>query len=121
VASPEDIEVTPELRRAVYSADCKKLGHVLDVKVAYGEQEDPDVLAGRPDGRDEIWELPYVYCRRCQRVWMILADSPADSYEDAEQAIAARLPDGDSLIKRAERQKERRWRKRERELRDGAH
>lgn len=112
------IEVTPELRAAVYAADCQQMGHLIDVKVGYGEQDDVDVLTGRA-GEDD--ELPHVYCRRCGRVWVIVADSPGVDYDQAEAQILDRLAEGDSLVALAVDKREQRLMRRERQRRGLPH
>lgn len=106
------IEVTPELRAAVYAADCQEQGHIFDVMVANGPSSDPDVLHGRP-GSDGVPDtLPHLLCRRCRRTWLILADAPGAGYDDAEQRLMARLPPRDALVTRASVQRSERRRRR---------
>lgn len=112
MTAPEEIRVTPELRAAVYAADCKARGHIYDVMVGYGATDDPDVIAGRPAGDGVSDELPHLYCRRCQRVWLVLADSPGVSYDDAEEKVTARLKAADPLVTRAKGVREQRIRRR---------
>lgn len=84
------IEVTDEMRRAVYADDCKRLGHEIDARNAlrfgttsgYGPE-----LAG-PDTAT----LPHLVCARCGKTWLV-AEEPGDDYADAEQKHRARLRD----------------------------
>lgn len=87
------IEVTEDVRRAVYEADCAAQGHLLDFNSAVGS--DPDdldpqgvpktVLTGPEDG-----QLPHVRCRRCSRVWLLIDVSGAN-YDDAVRQVGERL------------------------------
>lgn len=104
--------VTPEMRQAVYAADCLEHGHLLDPKVGYGPGNDLDVLSGR-----DADELPHVRCRRCSKVWVILADDPADGYEAAEEKVTKRVKKGDRMADLVVEKRARRQRKREIEKR----
>lgn len=112
-----DIEITDELRAAVYADDCQSQGHMPDMMIGYGPQDDVDILEGRPGPSGEKDDLPHVQCRRCKRVWIILADSPGTSYEQAEAGIERRMRKGDRLAelaadKRARRERRQRIRER---------
>lgn len=99
MTTPDPIVVTEEMRQAVYAADCKALGHIFDVSVGYGPQSDPDVISSRPDEFGEDTMLPHIICRRCPRVWIVMADQPSNSYEEAEQKVVERMKSSDSFTK----------------------
>lgn len=88
------IEVTEEMRRAVYTADCEAQGHIMDISNAVGVTRAhgvagtyaPDVLG--PD--DET--LPHLSCRRCGRVWLVIDESGVD-YPDAVSKLTAKVRD----------------------------
>lgn len=77
------IQVTEEMRQAVYAADCARLGHQFDMSTAagvadYGPGETmPPMDVRGPDGRH-----PYLSCRRCTSVWLVVSD-PGVTYDDA--------------------------------------
>lgn len=102
MTAPNPIVVTPEMRAAVYAADCVESGHLLDIRVGYGPGNDIDVLGGRPEHGDETGELhiPHLTCRRCKRVWLVVSDQPANTYEAAEDAVETRMSANDSFGKR---------------------
>lgn len=86
-------EITPELRAAVYAADCGAKGHIVGARWGADPTGDADTMPGRSELNDE---LPYVYCHRCGRVWIIVPYAGAD-YADAEQRALARVRPDDPL------------------------
>ena len=78
------IQVTPEMREAVYAEDCKLFGHIPDITNMF-QNSDEDSLVGRhaPDiqGPDDE-TFAHIFCRRCGRVWIVLEDSGRD-YDQA--------------------------------------
>lgn len=79
------MDVTPEMRQAVYDADCADKGHQLDpysgIKFNNGRQS--------LESTDEF-KLPHIVCTRCGHVWII---GPADgaNYEDVERLLYLQL------------------------------
>lgn len=91
------IEVTEEMRAAVYAADCERLGHMINVQSAFsgvpvtGETASATDLLG-PDAD----KLPYISCFRCGNVWVVIPES-AGSYDATTAKIKADLKNPDSL------------------------
>jgi hypothetical protein len=80
------MQPTPEMRRAVYDADCAELGHVLSFdNVVQSPGADGEVTVPGPGGRH-----PHIECRRCRKVWLI-EGAPGEGYEQAVEAANARL------------------------------
>jgi hypothetical protein len=79
-------EITPELRQAVYEADCETLGHMIDVGpgIAPSEHRNGRRIVG-PEGK-----MPHLVCMRCANVWIIIAKS-GRSYNQAERRFRERL------------------------------
>lgn len=89
------IEVTEEMRRAVYAQDCKGSGHLFDTASAVGVTD--EVLPENPSGAPTIVlrapdpsQLPHLLCRRCGQVWLVL-DEPGYGYDDAVTKALARV------------------------------
>lgn len=93
------IEVTDEMRAAVYAADCELKGHAFQIGELFhtvsvpAEQRD---LVGDPFkkvlGSRDADKLPSLSCSRCNKVWLVMED-PGTSYADAEAQLAAKLKD----------------------------
>lgn len=98
------IEVTEEMRRAVYAADCDRLGHQLNFRTLMTTGSRGALMqigAFDPDAS------PYVKCERCGQVW-ILIEQPGETYEAAEEAVLGMLRPTADLAKRiTERRKAR--------------
>lgn len=89
------IEVTDELRRAVYAADCERLGHWYDMGAIVGHTD--DVLPENPTGlptavlrAPDPTQMPHLLCRRCGKVWLVI-DEPGDGYDDAVEKVTRRM------------------------------
>jgi hypothetical protein len=80
------VELTDDIRQAVHDEDCARLGHHIDTNTA--------VLWGGGSERVEgpAGQMPHFSCRRCGRVWIVVAD-PGRGYDDAEAKFRARLKD----------------------------
>lgn len=78
------IQVTPEMREAVYAEDCKINGHLIDITNMF-QISDEDSRAGRhaPDvqGPDDE-TFAHIFCRRCSRVWIVFEEGGRD-YDQA--------------------------------------
>lgn len=96
------IQVTREMRLAVYAEDCERLGHVvtLDHAVQF------EGLVGRVAGPED--QLPHLTCMRCTKVWLVV-EVPGDDYDAAEADLNTKLRP-EYRVTRKER-KERRERK----------
>lgn len=79
------MEVTPEMRAAVYEQDCRERGHLLayDNAMRLGAGEGGQVLG--PDGQQA-----HITCRRCGKVWLIV-EEPGENYVAATVALDAKL------------------------------
>lgn len=97
------IQVTPEMRKAVYEDDCNRLGHIFHLGNAFGTNPNGSgaVLAG-PEN-----EFPQLTCSRCSKVW-IIDDEPGDDYDDAETKLQGRLNPNDALNTRIKDMKDKR-------------
>jgi hypothetical protein len=88
----DPIEITPEMRRAVYRDDCLRLGHWMN----------PGDLI-RPGMSDELaaqnpTQLPSAFCTRCGRTWVMVPTGGAD-YFDAERLLYEMLKPSSPLAK----------------------
>lgn len=79
------MDVTPEMRQAVYEADCELLGHSVDTRwaVEFTEQES----GVRPRAKDRF---PHIFCRRCRKTWIVLPIEGV-GYEEAERRVYEHL------------------------------
>lgn len=82
------MDVTDEMRMAVYAADCEATGHDIDNVNTLLRMSD---LAGPDDDT-----LPHLTCNRCRQVWVLAADPGAD-YPDAVAKEKARVKDPDRI------------------------
>lgn len=91
------IEVTDEMRRAVYEADCAAHGHILDTSSAVGNDGDvhPERYTPSVIGPDAD-TLPHIRCQRCTKIWLVIED-PGDDYADAVAKLKARVRDPESV------------------------
>lgn len=95
------IEVTDEMRRAVFLEMCVNQGHSYSIQSMFRSQSSTDgnqTEIGSPD--QDL--LPHVYCTRCEKTWLVL-DEPGDNYDDAETKARARMLDNDPWNKRPRR------------------
>lgn len=81
------IEVTPEMRAAVYEADCKARGHIWDTTNMLSATDEilPESTNGYPTTvvrAQDATQMPHLKCSRCERVWLVM-DEPGNDYEDA--------------------------------------
>jgi hypothetical protein len=85
----EAIEVTPEVRKAVYAQDCLDKGHVFDFGKAVASWDHKlDVASSDPD------EMPHLTCLRCDKTWLII-EEPGDGYDDAIVKLKKKMKDSD--------------------------
>jgi hypothetical protein len=96
-------EVTDEMRKAVYEADCAAKGHILDITPAFGA---PSGSSNTVRGPDEN-TAPYLACRRCDKVWLVI-EEPGNSYEEAETSLLDQLKATTPWSKRIKERKDRR-------------
>lgn len=78
------MEVTPEMRAAVYEQDCREKGHLL----AYENAMQLNGAGGRvlgPDGQQA-----HITCRRCPKVWLVVEEA-GENYTAATVAFDAKL------------------------------
>lgn len=90
------IEVTEEMRRAVYEADCQRLGHLFNLRNAMGIV---DEINGTPaaDVRGPNPEtLPHLSCNRCPKVWLVI-EQPGEDYADAVVQLKDRFKNPDDV------------------------
>jgi hypothetical protein len=94
------MEVTEEIRRAVYEQECAEDGHQLHMLNAVTSTDPERAHLKSPDEN----RLPYISCRRCGRVWIVM---PVEgwTYDDAERALYGRLRADDELARRIVRQR----------------
>lgn len=80
------MEITEEMRRAVYVADCDRLGHQFELTAMHIFQ--PESGGMRLAEGDE--QLPHITCRRCPKVWLVVPVEGWD-YDDAERQLYGML------------------------------
>jgi hypothetical protein len=91
------MEITPEIRRQVMIAECKRLGHDVDLG---------GVFSWRPTGGQDLNEdpeadqLPRLQCTRCEMVLAIIIPTHGYDYESAEATVYAMLRPEHALAKR---------------------
>lgn len=97
------IEVTEEMRQAVYEADCDVKGHAFQIGDLFHSQPVPAEqrdAVGNPFkkvlGSHEDDKLPSISCGRCNKVWLVIED-PGSSYDDAVTKLKNRVKDPDSI------------------------
>lgn len=83
------IQVTEEMRQAVYAADCVAKGHIPQLNVVQAVVADDGVSRLDIYGGDQIAN---VTCQRCGKVWLVVED-PGVTYDDAVARLKARMID----------------------------
>lgn len=78
------MEVTPEMRAAVYEQDCREKGHLLAYENAMQLYGSSGQVMG-PDGQQA-----HITCRRCPKVWLVV-EEPGENYVAATVALDAKL------------------------------
>jgi hypothetical protein len=114
----EPIEVTEEMRRAVYGADCKEHGHIISIENLINNDNslNPNENVSSLGVVSKVeGTLPHVFCKRCHKVWLVI-DEPGDSYDDVEEKVLNRLKTNDPGRKRLEQLKARRKERRARQV-----
>jgi hypothetical protein len=112
------VEITDEIRRAVWAEECQRIGgHDIDDRAAFSWSAGTGQAGQRLADTDE--QLPHLVCRRCGRTWLVVPLEGVD-YDDAERALYALLQGDTQLAKRIVRHRSRRERRRaERERGEG--
>lgn len=85
-----EIVVTPEMRAAVYAADCQEQGHLLmfhNAMYSSGRSLQADSV-----GAQDHTQLAHIFCRRCGCVWLVI-EHAAPSYEEALAQLDAVVSD----------------------------
>lgn len=90
---PTPIEVTEEMRRAVYELDCKEKGHLPNFNNIFTSEPSENMKIGGTKGK-----LPFVTCDRCNKVWLLI-DVPGFNYLDALNKLKTRLKPEDDINK----------------------
>jgi hypothetical protein len=80
------MEITPEIRRAVYEADCEQLGHRLTFEDVSRSSETGDGGFVLRLAAQDHYRLPHIRCARCGSVWIVHPVRGVD-YDDAERQI----------------------------------
>lgn len=75
MASP--INVTPEMRQAVYAEDCLNKGHSIKAETALY------FTNGMMTLQNIEGLIPHLNCERCGKVWLVV-ETPGADYTDAE-------------------------------------
>lgn len=92
---PEPVEVTDEMRRAVYEADCVQMGHIPNFgNLFITEGSDGYIPPGVPED-----VMPHITCMRCGKVWLLI-EEPGVSYEEAESKLTSNLKANNPIINR---------------------
>ncbi|MGD9989318.1 hypothetical protein [Pseudonocardia sp.] len=79
------IEVTDEMRQAVYEADCEAKGHIHVFDKMLQRTDGPANVVSGPDEAT----MPHVRCQRCPKVWLLI-DDPGNDYDDAVAKLRSR-------------------------------
>ncbi len=83
------IEITDEMRQAVYAELCETDGHALSLRETFVfDDAHQKQLVGSPDET----KMPNISCTRCERTWLVLSEAGI-GYEDAEEKLRGRLKD----------------------------
>lgn len=94
------MEVTPEIRRQVMIAECKRLGHEVDLGGVFNWQPTGgQTLVDNPDSD----LLPRLQCTRCEMVLAIVIPTHGYDYESAEATVYTMLRPEHDLAKRIAR------------------
>jgi hypothetical protein len=81
-------EITPELRRAVYEADCEEMGHQIDAN---------PIMRPIPGGGiipADSTVMPSVTCHRCKKFWIVIPISGANYLQAERQFYEMLKADG---------------------------
>jgi hypothetical protein len=87
----EPLEVTDEMRKAVYTADCAMRGHVFSQLGSMLVMDANERFwVGGPAG-----QRAHLTCQRCGSVWMLAQEDGEEGadYTDAETKFAGKLQD----------------------------
>lgn len=89
------IEITDEMRQAVYEDDCEREGHQPNISTMFGPPIEgiPSVLVEVIGPNDETF--PHVSCNRCGYVWLVLPQA-FKTYDEAVQHLNSVLRDPES-------------------------
>lgn len=96
------IEVTDEMRAAVYAADCTEQGHQVSVQEAIRPDPDAPVGSYRMDVRGPDGEIAHLRCTRCGQVWLVI-EEPAVDYAGAVSRLRARVKNPDEVVPKTRR------------------
>jgi hypothetical protein len=97
------IELTDEIRKAVWDEFCQENGHQLNFSYMVGRMNGQSVQIEQTDEG----LLPHIFCERCGRVWIVIDESYPD-YETAEDAMFTRMKVADAGRKRIQAIRDRR-------------
>jgi hypothetical protein len=87
------IEVTEEMRQAVYTADCLAKEHLFSFNVV-------SLVATSDGSRMDIGgggKIAHVSCARCGKVWLLI-EEPGLSYDDAVAKLKGRMVDPSTVV-----------------------
>lgn len=77
------IEVTEEMRAAVYAADCERLGHMFNLNTALRPVEASNLLSTTAEvGGPNEDTIAHLSCNRCPKIWLVIED-PGENYADS--------------------------------------
>ncbi len=88
MAKPRKLEVTDEMRKAVFAELCETQGHALSMAEALRTGDDNRFTVTSSDPN----KLPHITCTRCGIAWVVVNEA-GTSYEDAEEKLRGRLKD----------------------------
>lgn len=98
------IDITPEVRQAVYEADCAETGHRVDPMGVFSYSK---TVQYQQIGSEDELKLPHMKCLRCGRVWIVCPLDGAD-YEDAERQLYSMMEPKNPEAKKITRRRARR-------------
>lgn len=85
------MDVTDEMRAAVYTADCALLGHIMDISQAISNDPHNNPGTNTPTVRcEDPHKIPHMSCRRCSKVWLII-EQPGTDYVTALDNLNSQL------------------------------
>jgi hypothetical protein len=87
----EPLEVTDEMRKAVYTADCSARGHIFaEMSTLLTLDAGQRYWVSGPEGK-----RAHLMCSRCGSVWMLAQEDGEEGadYADAETKFAGKLRD----------------------------
>lgn len=87
------MEITDEMRKVVREELCRENGHQLRFNNLLDHTYSAFISGQERD------DLPHVTCTVCPRVWVLVEEDSATTYDEAEAKLQSRLKATDDLSK----------------------